>query len=79
MDLFHAITQSIDQILTCHFLEGFNSYKMSDNSNDDKKVDTVPGGESTQYVYLFSMALTSFRWMTPVPNLRERSTGDLRD
>ena len=49
MDIFHAVSQSIDKVLTCHWYEGFRSFKMS-----DKLMDTSPGGEQTQYpVFLY--------------------------
>lgn len=47
MDLFHTITQSIDQVLTCHWLTDFKAFKMSGN---DKLMNTERGGEQTQYV-----------------------------
>jgi hypothetical protein len=47
MDLFHAITQNIESVLTCHWLGDFKSFKMP---GTDKLMDTEPGGESTQYV-----------------------------
>ena len=46
MDLFHSVTQSIDKVLTCHWYEGFESFKM----NNTKTMDTEPGGEQTQFV-----------------------------
>jgi hypothetical protein len=85
MDLFHTVTQTIDNVLTCDWFESFGKFKASDNSNsstssrrssagssrsrslsatrsrstsrsrmtsEDKTMDTVPGGESTQYVVL---------------------------
>lgn len=45
MDLFHAVTQSIDQVLTCHWLEEFKAFKMP---GQDKTMSTEPGGEQTQ-------------------------------
>ena len=50
MDLFHAVTQSIDKVLTCHWYEGFKDFNMS---NQDKTMDTAPGGEGGQYVRVF--------------------------
>ena len=49
MDLFHALTQSFDKVLTCHWYEGFNkAFKM--DGHKTKMMDTEPGGESDQYV-----------------------------
>ena len=48
MDLFHAITQSIDNVLACDWYDSFRTLKM----DDKKTMDTVPGGETTQYVVL---------------------------
>jgi len=45
MDLFHAVTQNIEQVLTCNWLTDFRSFKMG----GDKTMATEPGGESTQY------------------------------
>jgi len=44
MDLFHAVTQNIEQVLTCNWLTDFRSFKMG----GDKTMATEPGGESTQ-------------------------------
>jgi len=44
MDLFHAITQGIDQVLTCHYFDSFRDFKMSDSL-----MDTEAGGETPQY------------------------------
>ncbi|KAK5404034.1 hypothetical protein LTR06_009967 [Exophiala xenobiotica] len=51
MDLFHTISQTIDNVLTCDWYDGFKNsgYKMSASNSDDKTMDTAPGGESTQY------------------------------
>lgn len=46
MDLFHAVTQGIDKVLTCQWYEDLKTFNM------DKRMDTEPGGESTQYVLL---------------------------
>jgi hypothetical protein len=48
MDLFHAVTQSIENVLTCDWYDSFKQFKMSDK----KTMDTVPGGETPQYVHL---------------------------
>lgn len=60
-DLFYAITSSIDSVLTCHYFEGFKENTKSAsasrstsrsnsrrNSMSSGKMDTEPGGESTQ-------------------------------
>ena len=52
MDLFHAVTQGIDQVLTCQWYEDLKTFNMT----GDKRMDTEPGGESTQYVLLASAA-----------------------
>ncbi|EXJ77237.1 hypothetical protein A1O3_10395 [Capronia epimyces CBS 606.96] len=49
MDLFHAITQTVDTVLTCHWYDSFKGFKMDNSKSDDKTMDTVAGGESTQY------------------------------
>lgn len=62
-DLFHAITQGIDSILTCHYFDTFKESNISRsasrsssrgtsrrNSMSDKMMDTEPGGENTQQV-----------------------------
>ncbi|OAP55559.1 hypothetical protein AYL99_10532 [Fonsecaea erecta] len=49
MDLFHTITQTIDQVLTCDWYDSFKSIKMEGNKAQDKTMDTVPGGETPQY------------------------------
>jgi len=49
MELFHAITQSIDNVLTCDWYDSFKQYTMEGSKSEDKTMDTVPGGESTQY------------------------------
>ena len=51
MDLFHAVTQSIDKVLTCHWYDGFKAFKMDDSKS--KTMDTERGGESTQYVAVY--------------------------
>ena len=51
MDLFHSVTQSIDNVLTCDWFDSFKTFKMEGNKADDKTMDTAPGGESTQYVH----------------------------
>ena len=66
MDLFHAITQSIDNVLTCDWYDSFKTFKMDDNKSDDKLMDTEPGGESTQYVaHLLSAACADLSDMNP--------------
>lgn len=45
MDLFHSITQSLDSVLTCHWFQDFKNM-----DKQDKRMDTEPGGEQTQYV-----------------------------
>jgi hypothetical protein len=50
MDLFHAVTQSIDQVLTCHWFEGFESLNMDNGKS--KTMNTERGGEQTQYVVI---------------------------
>lgn len=51
MELFHAVTQSIENVLTCDWYTSFKTFKMDGAKSDDHKtMDTVPGGESTQYV-----------------------------
>ena len=50
MDLFHAITWNIDNVLTCHWYDSFKSFNM-DNRSDDEMMDTVTGGETSQYVH----------------------------
>ena len=47
MDLFHAVTQNIESVLSCHWLSDFRAFKMPANN---KLMDTEPGGESTQCV-----------------------------
>jgi hypothetical protein len=47
MDLFHTVTQSIESVLTCHWLGDFKAFKMP---AQDKTMDTEPGGETTQCV-----------------------------
>ena len=60
-DLFHAITQGIDSVLTCHYFDSFkenDAYRSGSrsrsrstsrrNSMSDKKLDTEPGGETPQ-------------------------------
>ncbi|KIW86962.1 uncharacterized protein Z519_12427 [Cladophialophora bantiana CBS 173.52] len=49
MDLFHTVTQAIDQVLTCDWYESFKSFKMEGNKAQDKTIDTAPGGETPQY------------------------------
>lgn len=49
MDLFHTISQTIDNVLTCDWYDSFKNYKMSDSNSDDKTMDTAPGGETPQY------------------------------
>lgn len=49
MDLFHSITQTIDNVLTCDWYDTFKNYKMSGSDTGDKTMDTVPGGETPQY------------------------------
>lgn len=44
MDLFRAISETIDSVLTCDFFDSFKKFKMPDT----KLMDTEPGGESTQ-------------------------------
>jgi hypothetical protein len=51
MDLFHAVTQSIENVLTCDWYDSFKQFKMSDG----KTMDTVPGGETPQYVQFYSV------------------------
>lgn len=49
MDIFHAISQSIDNVLTCDWYDSFKTFKMDGpKSHEDKTMDTVPGGETTQ-------------------------------
>jgi hypothetical protein len=45
MDLFHTVTQSLESVLTCHWLGDFKAFKMGDQ---DKRMSTERGGESTQ-------------------------------
>lgn len=67
MDLFHAITQSIDNVLTCHWYEeGFKSFKM------DKTMDTEPGGESNQFAPLHATKV-QFLWLTSCTGTTIRS------
>lgn len=60
-DIFHAITQSIDSVLTCHYFDSFRENNTSRSatrsssrsssrrgSMSEKRLDTEPGGESTQ-------------------------------
>jgi hypothetical protein len=57
-DLFHAITQGIDSVLTCHYFDSFRENNRPSrsssrntsrrNSMSDKMLDTEPGGENTQ-------------------------------
>ncbi|KEF58388.1 uncharacterized protein A1O9_06314 [Exophiala aquamarina CBS 119918] len=51
MDLFHAVTQGIESVLTCDWYDSFKGYTPSDMASGpgNKTMDTVPGGESTQY------------------------------
>jgi hypothetical protein len=51
MDLFHAVTQSIDKVLTCHWYDDFKAFKM----DDKKTMKTEPGGESTQYAQIYAV------------------------
>jgi hypothetical protein len=46
MDLFHAVTSGIEQVLTCHWFTDFKAFKMPET----KLMDTERGGEQTQYV-----------------------------
>ena len=62
MDLFHAVTQGIENVLTCDWYDGFKTFKMDDNKNQDKLMDTVPGGETTQYLFLPSTCLDTDKW-----------------
>jgi hypothetical protein len=41
MDLFHAISQSIEQVLTCHWYEGFKAFKYptTPNTPNDRNGD----------------------------------------
>jgi hypothetical protein len=50
MELFHAVTQSIENVLACDYFDSFKTFKMDGNANKDKTMDTVPGGETPQYV-----------------------------
>ncbi|EXJ54739.1 hypothetical protein A1O7_10080 [Cladophialophora yegresii CBS 114405] len=51
MELFHAVTQSIGNVLTCDYFDSFKGFKKMDgsNQNQDKTMDTAPGGETPQY------------------------------
>ena len=49
MDLFHAVTQSLPNVLTCDWYDSFKTFKMDDKSKS-KTMDTERGGENTQYV-----------------------------
>ncbi|ETI20157.1 hypothetical protein G647_08191 [Cladophialophora carrionii CBS 160.54] len=49
MELFHAVTQSIGNVLTCDYFDTFKAFKMEGNKTQDKTMDTVPGGETPQY------------------------------
>ncbi|EXJ57783.1 uncharacterized protein A1O5_12341 [Cladophialophora psammophila CBS 110553] len=49
MDLFHTVTQTIDQVLTCDWYDSFKSFKMEGNKAQDKTIDTALGGETPQY------------------------------
>ena len=64
MDLFHAITSGIDNVLTCDWYDSFKNFKMSDSNDsvarDSQTMDTEPGGESTQYVYPVAFPPVSF-------------------
>ena len=44
MDLFHAVTQGIDSVLTCNWLNDFKALKMPDT----KLMETERGGETPQ-------------------------------
>jgi len=49
MDLFHTITQSLDNVLTCDWYESFKNYGTDQSNPDDKTMDTETGGETSQY------------------------------
>jgi hypothetical protein len=55
MDLFHAVTQSIENVLTCDWYDSFKQFKM----DDKKTMNTAPGGETPQYVH-FHIVLHSY-------------------
>lgn len=59
MELFHAVTQSIENVLTCDWYTSFKTFKMDGAKSDDRKtMDTEPGGESTQYVWHLLLVLS---------------------
>ncbi|KAI1613221.1 hypothetical protein EDD37DRAFT_338523 [Exophiala viscosa] len=49
MDLFHTITQSLDNVLTCDWYETFKNYGTDQSTSDDNTMDTETGGETSQY------------------------------
>ena len=58
MDLFHAVTQGIENVLTCDWHDSFTKF-MADNKQEEKTMDTVPGGETSQYAHQVSRCCES--------------------
>ena len=67
MDLFHAVTQGIDKVLTCQWYEDLKKFDMT----GDKRMDTEPGGESTQYVLLAFAACSRIKLMLLVLDMNQ--------
>lgn len=67
MDLFHAVTSSIENVLTCDWYDTFKQYKM----DDKKTMDTAPGGENTQYVDFYCIVQSV--WMSMLMYCRYES------